>query len=163
MAAHDFVCADVTTVLYTSNLIGILFARSLHYQFYSWYALQLPFLAWRTKYPVVVRCVCCSLKFLNCMMLNSVVGLRSYWESSTPGTCFRRPTSLPGFWCPQTRRCCWAFGSDTQRASLHPILQQKWSRYGCPSNIMYNILYNPSRHSVGSNRLYEGLCYHPVK
>ena len=53
--AHDFVCADVTTVLYTSNLIGILFARSLHYQFYSWYALQLPFLACRTKYPVVVR------------------------------------------------------------------------------------------------------------
>ncbi|TBU65668.1 glycosyltransferase family 58 protein [Dichomitus squalens] len=45
----------VTTVLYTSNLIGILFARSLHYQFYSWYAVQLPFLAWRTKYPVVVR------------------------------------------------------------------------------------------------------------
>lgn len=46
---------DVTTVLYTSNLIGILFARSLHYQFYSWYAMQLPFLAWRTKYPVAVR------------------------------------------------------------------------------------------------------------
>lgn len=49
--------ADVVTVLYTSNLIGILFARSLHYQFYSWYAMQLPFLAWRTKYPVVVRYV----------------------------------------------------------------------------------------------------------
>ncbi|PIL24135.1 hypothetical protein GSI_13887 [Ganoderma sinense ZZ0214-1] len=50
------VTADyVVTVLYTSNLIGILFARSLHYQFYSWYAMQLPFLAWRTKYPVVIR------------------------------------------------------------------------------------------------------------
>ncbi|CDO72863.1 hypothetical protein BN946_scf185002.g48 [Trametes cinnabarina] len=45
----------VTTVLYTSNLIGILFARSLHYQFYSWYAMQLPFLAWRTKYPIPIR------------------------------------------------------------------------------------------------------------
>ncbi|THH29639.1 hypothetical protein EUX98_g4553 [Antrodiella citrinella] len=45
----------VATVLMTSNLIGIIFARSLHYQFYSWYAQQLPFLAWRTKYPVVVK------------------------------------------------------------------------------------------------------------
>jgi len=46
-----------TTVLFTSNLTGILFARSLHYQFYSWYALQLPFLAWRTKYPLAVKLV----------------------------------------------------------------------------------------------------------
>ncbi|KAI0692396.1 mannosyltransferase [Cytidiella melzeri] len=50
------VTADyVTTVLFTSNLIGILFARSLHYQFYSWYAQHLPFLAWRTKFPVPVK------------------------------------------------------------------------------------------------------------
>ncbi|OCH95035.1 glycosyltransferase family 58 protein [Obba rivulosa] len=50
------VTADyVVTMLYTSNLIGILFARSLHYQFYSWYAQQIPFLAWRTKYPILLR------------------------------------------------------------------------------------------------------------
>jgi len=50
------VTADqVATVLLTCNLIGILFARSLHYQFYTWYAHQLPFLAWRTKYPTVVK------------------------------------------------------------------------------------------------------------
>ncbi|RDB24043.1 putative Dol-P-Man:Man(5)GlcNAc(2)-PP-Dol alpha-1,3-mannosyltransferase [Hypsizygus marmoreus] len=48
--------ADYTaTVMFTSNLIGILFARSLHYQFYSWYALQIPFLAWKTPYPLVVK------------------------------------------------------------------------------------------------------------
>jgi len=41
----------VATILFTSNLIGIIFARSLHYQFYSWYAQQIPFLAWRTRYP----------------------------------------------------------------------------------------------------------------
>ncbi|KAF5369448.1 hypothetical protein D9758_002671 [Tetrapyrgos nigripes] len=45
----------VATVLFTSNLIGILFARSLHYQFYSWYAQQVPFLVWKTKYPVFVK------------------------------------------------------------------------------------------------------------
>ncbi|KAF9533522.1 dolichyl-P-Man:Man(5)GlcNAc(2)-PP-dolichyl mannosyltransferase [Crepidotus variabilis] len=48
--------ADYTaTVLFTSNLIGILFARSLHYQFYSWYAHQIPFLTWRSKFPVVIK------------------------------------------------------------------------------------------------------------
>ncbi|EIN07449.1 glycosyltransferase family 58 protein [Punctularia strigosozonata HHB-11173 SS5] len=46
---------DVVTILYTSNLIGILFARSLHYQFYSWYAQQLPFLVWRTQYPALIK------------------------------------------------------------------------------------------------------------
>jgi len=55
-ASLGLVTADyVATVLFTSNLIGILFARSLHYQFYCWYAHQIPFLAWRTKYPVPAR------------------------------------------------------------------------------------------------------------
>ncbi|KAJ3778226.1 glycosyltransferase family 58 protein [Lentinula raphanica] len=45
----------VATTLFTSNLIGIIFARSLHYQFYSWYAQQTPFLIWRTRYPILVK------------------------------------------------------------------------------------------------------------
>lgn len=37
----------VATVMLESNLIGIVFARSLHYQFYAWYVHSLPFLVWR--------------------------------------------------------------------------------------------------------------------
>lgn len=46
---------EIVTVLFTSNLIGITFARSLHYQFYSWYAQQLPLLLWRTRYPIAIK------------------------------------------------------------------------------------------------------------
>ena len=35
-------------MLFTSNLIGIMFARSLHYQFYSWIVWATPFLLWRS-------------------------------------------------------------------------------------------------------------------
>ena len=45
----------IATVLYTSNFIGIAFARTLHYQFLLWYWHALPFLLWRTRVPVVVR------------------------------------------------------------------------------------------------------------
>jgi len=48
---------EIATVVYTSNLIGILFSRSLHYQFYSWYAQQIPFVVCKTVYPWWIRCV----------------------------------------------------------------------------------------------------------
>eukprot|EP00250_Pteridium_aquilinum_P033344 c5480_g1_i1 orf=143-1462(+) len=47
----------VTTVLFTGNFIGILCARSLHYQFYSWYFYSLPYLLWRTSFPTVMRLI----------------------------------------------------------------------------------------------------------
>ena len=46
---------ETAVVLFTSNLIGITFARSLHYQFYSWYAQQIPFLSWRSRLPLPLR------------------------------------------------------------------------------------------------------------
>ncbi|KAG0570339.1 hypothetical protein KC19_6G155100 [Ceratodon purpureus] len=45
----------ILTVVFTGNFIGIVFARSLHYQFYSWYFYSLPFLLWKTTFPTPVR------------------------------------------------------------------------------------------------------------
>ncbi|KAG0056099.1 Lethal(2)neighbour of tid protein [Gryganskiella cystojenkinii] len=45
----------VINLLFTSNFIGIVFARSLHYQFYAWYAMTLPYLLWQTRLPILIR------------------------------------------------------------------------------------------------------------
>ena len=44
-------------MLFSSNLLGIAFARSLHYQFYAWYAHQIVFLVWSTPFDIVPRSV----------------------------------------------------------------------------------------------------------
>ena len=46
---------QILTAVFTANFIGIICARSLHYQFYSWYFHSVPFLLWQTKLPVVIR------------------------------------------------------------------------------------------------------------
>ena len=44
----------VLTTILTSNVIGILFARSLHYQFYAYLGWSTPFLLWRSgMHPVL--------------------------------------------------------------------------------------------------------------
>jgi len=43
----------VATVMFVGNFVGIAFARSLHFQFYSWYYLTLPWLLWQTRLPTV--------------------------------------------------------------------------------------------------------------
>lgn len=37
---------EILLIIFTSNFIGIIWARSLHYQFYSWYFYTLPFIIW---------------------------------------------------------------------------------------------------------------------
>lgn len=45
----------IVTVMFVGNFIGIICARSLHYQFYSWYFFSLPFLLWKTPFPSIIR------------------------------------------------------------------------------------------------------------
>ncbi|KAN0062434.1 dolichyl-P-Man:Man(5)GlcNAc(2)-PP-dolichol alpha-1,3-mannosyltransferase [Thecaphora frezii] len=48
---------EMLTTLFTANLIGVVCSRSLHYQFYSWYFHQVPFLLWRARLPLTVKLV----------------------------------------------------------------------------------------------------------
>jgi len=45
----------VIQTLFLSNFIGIVFARTLHYQFYSWYFHALIVLLWLTRIPMVLK------------------------------------------------------------------------------------------------------------
>ncbi|CAL0308486.1 unnamed protein product [Lupinus luteus] len=47
----------VVTTMFVGNFIGIVCARSLHYQFYSWYFFSLPHLLWITHYPTFLRLI----------------------------------------------------------------------------------------------------------
>ncbi|CAM8962601.1 unnamed protein product [Rhodiola kirilowii] len=47
----------IVTTMFVGNFIGIICARSLHYQFYSWYFHSLPYLLWTTKFPTILRLV----------------------------------------------------------------------------------------------------------
>ncbi len=49
-ATPAFICFAILT----SNMIGIIFARSLHYQFYSWYFHSLPLLLFQTHLPLLM-------------------------------------------------------------------------------------------------------------
>lgn len=43
--------------LFTANFVGIVFSRSLHYQFYVWYFHTLPYIVWCTSYKTVTKIV----------------------------------------------------------------------------------------------------------
>lgn len=39
----------IITTIFTSNFVGIVFARTLHYQFYVWYFHTIPYLLWHAQ------------------------------------------------------------------------------------------------------------------
>ena len=47
--------AHVLLILFSGNFVGIVCARTLHYQFYAWYFQSLPLLLWSVCMPSVLR------------------------------------------------------------------------------------------------------------
>ena len=47
----------IVSILFMSNFLGILCARSLHYQFYSWYFHTIPFLLIRSKVSLLYKLI----------------------------------------------------------------------------------------------------------
>lgn len=47
--------AYVLYTVFTGNFVGIVCARTLHFQFYSWYFHTLPLLLWCTPLPTLLR------------------------------------------------------------------------------------------------------------
>ncbi|XP_018441502.2 dol-P-Man:Man(5)GlcNAc(2)-PP-Dol alpha-1,3-mannosyltransferase [Raphanus sativus] len=47
----------IVTTMFVGNFVGVVCARSLHYQFYSWYFYSLPYLLWRTSFPTWLRLI----------------------------------------------------------------------------------------------------------
>ena len=50
--------------LFMCNFIGVMFARSLHYQFYIWYYHTLHYLTWATPFPVKFRLLTLGIAFI---------------------------------------------------------------------------------------------------
>ena len=56
----------IILTIFSSNFIGIAFARTLHYQFYSWYYHMIPYLLWHIRIPIVLKLlvfICIEISF----------------------------------------------------------------------------------------------------
>lgn len=45
----------IVTTLFVCNFVGVCFSRTMHYQFYAWYYLSLPYLLWKANMPLIFK------------------------------------------------------------------------------------------------------------
>lgn len=88
----------VVWCVFTGNFLGIVFARSLHYQFYSWYFFSLPFLLWQTSHSLALKlglftCIEICWNVFPASAVSSSLLLMSH-ICLLIGLCFKRPTAL---------------------------------------------------------------------
>ena len=90
---------QILSTLFVSNFIGICCARTLHYQFYSWYFSALPYLLWReTPYPIPVRLLllaCIEYAFLvfPATPTSSLILQVAHWTIMIPCVTLTQPRS----------------------------------------------------------------------
>jgi alpha-1,3-mannosyltransferase len=93
---------SMLSTLFVSNFIGICCARTLHYQFYSWYFSSLPFLLWReTFYPLPIRVlllICIEYAFLTfpATPASSIILQLAHWSILIPCVFFGRRGNRQG-------------------------------------------------------------------
>lgn len=51
------VARRILLIVFTGNFIGIVCARTLHFQFYSWYFHTIPFMLWRVEASIPLRLI----------------------------------------------------------------------------------------------------------
>jgi len=90
---------QIISTLFVSNFIGICCARTLHYQFYSWYFSALPYLLWReTSYSLPVRlllfgCVEYAFLIFPATPMSSLVLQVAHWTLLIPLVLIIQPRS----------------------------------------------------------------------
>lgn len=91
---------QILSTLFVSNFIGICCARTLHYQFYSWYFSALPYLLWReTLYSIPVRLLlfgCMEYAFLifPATPMSSLVLQVAHWTLLIPTVLIIQPRPM---------------------------------------------------------------------
>lgn len=63
--SNKLTAQHIVKLMFESNFVGIVFARSLHFQFYVWYYHTLPFLLFSMNIPLVIRlCVMAAVEVI---------------------------------------------------------------------------------------------------